>query len=92
MTEKLRARILAAFAAPQAADGLTPVQVCTAIGRSGHGSTHIRFVMVSMPELYVDRWLRNKRGPCTPVFCTWAGHFKERPEHCPRPERLHEVA
>lgn len=59
-------------------DGLTPLKLA---GMTGLHVSNIRTALRAMPDVYVDRWIKGKRGQYEKVWC--AVHV---PENCPHPK------
>ena len=59
-------------------DGLTTTQV---VDLSGFSGSDVRRSLAAMPDTYVDRWVRGKRGQYMKVWCVI-----RVPEDCPHPK------
>ena len=59
-------------------DGLTTTQV---VDLSGFSGADVRRSLAAMPDTYVDRWVRGKRGQYMKVWCVI-----RVPEDCPHPK------
>lgn len=60
-------------------DGMTPGQICRALGR-GRDHSVITRSLSTMPDAYIDRWTR-VRGQYGAVWCVVVP-----PANCPRPD------
>lgn len=57
-------------------EGLTIAEIC---GQLRVDDNHVRKALPSMPDAYIDRWVKSS-GPYAAVWCV-----VEVPENCPRP-------
>lgn len=59
-------------------DGLTPLKLSE---MTGLHVSNVRTALRSMPDVYVDRWIKGKRGQYEKV---WVAVYV--PPHCPHPK------
>lgn len=60
-------------------DGLTVKQIAELISVEPSNATAM---VQKMPDAYIDRWVKPRRGPFTAVWCV-----VDVPAHCPRPTK-----
>lgn len=58
-------------------DGMTPLQIAATTGML---VSNVRVALRAMPDVYVDRWVKGKRGQYEKVVCV-----VYVPEDCPHP-------
>lgn len=59
------------------ADGLPAKDIAEKLGRDRN---NIRTLLHSMPDTYIDRWIRGMQGMSTAIWCVVVP-----PPHCPKP-------
>jgi hypothetical protein len=64
-------------------DGLTTVEMRNV---TGFASNSIYPAIKLMPDVYIDRWVVDKRNYTKPVWCLADSRYPT-PEACPKPEK-----
>lgn len=64
-------------------DGMDVGTLANAVDREPH---NVMVRLKSMPDAYIDRWVRNKGYPPTAIWCVVVP-----PENCPKPPSLKEL-
>jgi len=63
-------------------DGLTLLELAD---ETGHRSSVVHKRLLGMPDVYIDRWLKNPPGRGRPYSAVWA--VVVPPENCPHPAK-----
>lgn len=63
-------------------DGLTLLELAD---RTGHRSSVIHKRLLGMPDVYIDRWLKNPPGRGRPYSAIWV--VVVPPPNCPHPNK-----
>lgn len=61
-------------------DGMSVVEIADVLGIPHRTA---RYAVGSMPDCYIDRWVKLPRGQHTAIWCAVMV-----PEHCPRPTQV----
>lgn len=62
-------------------EGATPTEMATALGRT---AVSVRKSLLSMPDVYIDRWTDPVRGQYQAIWC-----IVVPPANCPHPDDRH---